>query len=91
MLPFLHSKIKGNGAMIASAPGKADLEMKSEDNPNSEMQELEFMAEDILRAIESKSPIELAKALKQLFEVLESMPHSEESLDDPFMCSGGMR
>jgi hypothetical protein len=77
MLPFLDKK-KTVSAVIARR-GKPALEVKSEimapesgGNPA-----LESAAEDILRAIEEKSVLGLAQALKAAYEICESEPGDE--------------
>lgn len=90
MLPYLASKMSKGGAMIASSPSKSDLEVKSEDNQGDSSKDLEIMAEDILRAIEAKSPIELARAFKMFMDVCESMPDEDDELEPKMACGGMM-
>jgi hypothetical protein len=39
--------------------------------------DLKVVAEDVLSAIQQKSVVDLAKALKAAFEILEAAPHEE--------------
>lgn len=77
MLPFLDKK-KTVSAVIARR-GKPALEVKSEVSaPDSEGDPaLESAAEDILRAIEEKSVLGLAQALKAAFQICDAEPHHE--------------
>lgn len=80
MLPmFDHKKIV---SVIASKRGKnPDVEVAAEvEAPGQEMDPaLKAAAEDILRAISTKSVIDLAKALRAAYEVCESYPHEDNS------------
>lgn len=62
-----------------SKRGKPDMEANSEvEAPGSDINPgLKSAAEDILRAIESKSPIDLAKAIEAAFNACDSEPHEE--------------
>lgn len=78
MLPWLEKK--KSVTVYKSTKGKSpDMEMNSEvEAPDSEMDEgLKEAAEDILRAINSKSAMDLAKAIKSAFEICDSYPHEE--------------
>lgn len=72
MLPFLEPK-KMSTTIMASH-GKSDLDANSEVGMDGDMKEA---AADCLRAIEEKSPIALAHALKACFEIYDSQPHDE--------------
>lgn len=78
MLPFLHGK-KLAGSIISQRGKHPDLMPAQEvEAPGHEMDgRLKTAAEDILRAIESKSPIDLAHALHSAFQACEDMPHHE--------------
>ena len=77
MLPFLEPK-KIVSVMV-SRRGKTPVETQ----PEVEMGEnkvdpsLKEASEDILRAIESKSVIDLAKAIQSAFYICDSYPHEE--------------
>lgn len=77
MLPFLEPK-KMSSVIIAKR-GKTDLHQADESlAPESEMDPgLHEAAQDILRAIDAKSSIDLAKAIKAAFEICDSYPHEE--------------
>ncbi len=72
MLPFLDSK--KIVSVIAARKGKSDMEVKPEvEAVGGEIDPgLKSAAEDIMRAIESKSVIDLASAIKAAFEVCDS-------------------
>lgn len=81
-LPFLDRKKMSS--VIASRRGKSpDIEVNPEvEAPGSEMDPgLKSAAEDILRAIESKSVIDLAKAIQSAFEICGSMPQEESDYE----------
>lgn len=72
MLPFLDKK--KTVSVIMSKRGKnPDIEVNSEvEAPESDLDpSLKMAAEDILRAIETKSVIDLAKALKSAYGACE--------------------
>lgn len=77
MLPFLDKK-KIAGAILTKR-GKADVQVAPEvEAPDSDMDAgLKECAEDILRAIEHKSVMDLAMALHAFFEMADAMPHVE--------------
>jgi hypothetical protein len=77
MLPFLEPK-KITSVIIARH-GKPDLETHSEEeSPDSDLDPgMKMAAEDVMRAFESKSVIDLAKALHSAFQIFDSMPHEE--------------
>ena len=75
MLPFLDKKKMV--ASIAQRRGKS-VEVADEVKPGgSQGNALESAAHDIMMSIEGKSPMDLAKALKAAFMILESEPHEE--------------
>lgn len=78
MLPFLQPK--KIVSVISSRRGKnPDIEVNPEvEAPDSKMDPaLKMAAEDLMRAVESKSVIDTAKALRDAFQALESAPHEE--------------
>lgn len=78
-LPFLDRKKMSS--VISSRRGKSpDIEVNPEvEAPGSEMDPgLKSAAEDLLRAIESKSVIDLAKALKAAIEMCSSYEDTYE-------------
>lgn len=78
MLPFLEPK--KTVSVIMSRRGKSpDVEVNPEvEAPDSEIDSnLKAAAEDMLRALESKSVIDLAKSLKAAFEICDASPHAE--------------
>lgn len=80
-LPFLDRKKMSS--VISSRRGRSpDIEVKPEvEAPGSEMDSgLKSAAEDLLRAIESKSVMDVAKALKCAHEICESL--SPEDYDE---------
>lgn len=73
MLPFLPKKNVGS---VVSQVGKSDFTPAAE---KSDMDPGKLQAaEDILRAIESKSPHDLAKALSAAFSMYESQEEPSE-------------
>ena len=77
MLPFMDKKrIAG---IIISRKGKPDIEASAEVMaPEGDIApELREAAMDMISALESKSPVALAKALKAAFEICDSYPHEE--------------
>lgn len=79
MLPFLEPKKMSS--VISAKRGKVGLEEAPEVlAPGSELDPgLQEAAQDIMRAIEAKSSIDLAKAIKAAFEICDSAPHEEGS------------
>lgn len=77
MLPFM--KRKNLATLILAQRGKSDVEIKPEmKSPGDEIDPgLIEAAEDILRAINEKSPIVLAHALHAAFQICDAMPHEE--------------
>lgn len=79
MLPFLDRKkitsilIKRGDKPLMEAPNEMDAPENDEVDPG-----LESAAEDILRAVESRSARELAKALKAAFEMCGNGPEVGE-------------
>lgn len=81
MLPFLDPKKSITTIMSARAgkPGHQELQSEQE-APGSEIDpSLKSASEDILAAIEAKSPIDLAQALKAAFAALDSEEPAPES------------
>lgn len=78
MLPFLDKK-KAVSVLLARRGKSPDIEVANETEVgDSDIDPgLKEAAEDILRAIQTKSVIDLAKALKAAFTVADSMPHEE--------------
>ena len=74
MLPFLKPKMQA-GVITKLRP--SDEPDAPAETPTEEYDELEGIAEDILRAITSKDAKELAAALKDAFTVCDSYPHEE--------------
>lgn len=71
MLPFL-DKQKRVAGLITTYRAPDETSEKSESN-----QALEACAEDIMSAFKADDKRMAAKALKALFEILESAPHEE--------------
>jgi hypothetical protein len=83
MLPFLDKK--KIVSVISAKRGKPDVEVNSEmEAPGSELSPgLKEAAEDLMRGLEAKSPIDIAKALKAAFEICDAYPHKEgEHMDE---------
>lgn len=76
MLPFMPSKKIAQ--VIVNKRGK-DLDQTAEvEAPSSDLSpELKSAAEDLLAAIQGKSAIGIAQALKAAFEQLDEEPHEE--------------
>lgn len=78
MLPFLKQKAQQSGVIIHER--KPDTHNQTTENPN---EDLEAVAEDILRYINMKDIKGLATALKSAFEICDAQPHTEgEHLTD---------
>ncbi len=78
MLPFLSPK--SVASVISSRKGKhPDMEVKIEhEAAGGEIDpELKTAAEDVLRAIENKSVVDLANALEAIFHIADKEPHEE--------------
>lgn len=86
-LPFLEPK-KITSIIIARRGKNPDLEAAPEvEAPGSEMNPaLKMAAEDILSAIDARSPMDLAKAIKSAYEACEGEPHEEAG--EPEMDKG---
>jgi len=82
MLPFLKDP-KKIVSVISARKGKADVKVNPEvEAPGGEMHPgLKAAAEDFLRGIESKSPIDIAKAFKAAFEACDDESDSEEGAE----------
>lgn len=78
MLPFLEPK-KLSGIIIARR-GKPDLEVKSETSQDANPESVKA-AEGILRAIESKSVLDLAKSLHEYMTICLEMDHEGEEYE----------
>lgn len=78
MLPFLEPK-KISSVIIARR-GKPDLETSPEVDMGEDKVDpgLKEAAEDMMRAFESKSVIDLAKALKSAYEICDSYPEDHD-------------
>lgn len=78
MLPFLEPK--KIVSVISSRRGKnPDIEVNAEvEAPGQEMDAgLKAAAEDLLRALDTRSAIDLAKAFRAAFEICDAYPHQE--------------
>ena len=76
MLPFL-DKNRAAG-VIMERIGKRSLEAKSEQESGNGMNpDMKEAAEDVMRAMQEKSVIDLAYALHAFFMICESLPHEE--------------
>lgn len=78
MLPFLDQK--KIGGLIIARKGKSDIHDAAAEVEHSEGgmdPALKEAAEDVLRAVEQKSVLDLAKALDAFFEIRDAMPHVE--------------
>lgn len=83
MLPFLLRK--RDSGVVTVKRGAKDLHgVKTEVNaPGVEGDPgLEAAAEDVLRAVDSRSVIDLAKALHNAFQICDAMPHEEGEHED---------
>lgn len=78
MLPFLEPK--KTVSIIIARRGKPDLESQPEVEAGEDKihPDLKEAAEDVMRAIQSKSVIDLAKALQSAFQICDAMPHDED-------------
>lgn len=77
MLPMFDKK-KMVGAVIARR-GKQDIHTNTEVEAPGSNEGLKSACEDILGAIESKSPMDLAKAMRAAFDILDSEEDEEPS------------
>jgi hypothetical protein len=78
MLPFLDKK-KVTQLIVNRKNGK-DVELNPEMGGDDDG--LKAAAEDILRALESKSASDLAQAFKSAFQICDAMPHDEGGSDE---------
>lgn len=87
MLPFMAPK-KMTSLIMARRGKSPDLEVAPEvEAPGSKMNPaLKTAAEDFLSAVDSRSPIDLAKAFQAAFDALESGEGTEEF--EPAMDEG---
>lgn len=83
MLPFLDKK-KTVSVIMAKRGKSPDIEVNSEmEAPGQEIDPvLKEAATDILRAIETKSVIDLAKALEAAYEACEASDESEDQMEN---------
>lgn len=84
MLPMFEPKKMAS--VISSKRGKPDLDVAVEvEIPGSEIDPgLQEAAEDIMRAIESKSVIDLAKAIKSAIECVDSAEEPSMEIDESY-------
>ena len=81
MLPFLEPKKMSS--MVIARHGKSDLDAHPEiDHDDSIDPDMKEAAADVMRAFESKSVIDLAKALHSAFMIFDAMPHVEGEHED---------
>lgn len=79
-LPFLDPK-KVASLVVSKKIDKPSVELAAETVVEPEMPELNMIAEDMLAAIDKKSPSDLAKAIHAAFLMCESMPHEEKEME----------
>lgn len=79
MLPFLEPKKVAGG--IISQRGKPDLAVNPETPaPDSDVDPaMQSIGEDILRAVNDKSPIGIAKALQASWDIYMNQPEESEA------------
>jgi len=81
MLPFLERK-NVSGSIMQRA-GKADLETSNEVDMSSGLSpELKEASADVMRALESKSPVELSRALKEFYRLCGACGEDEDNDDE---------
>lgn len=76
-IPFLNPK-KAVGVVISHRKGKLGIEVKSEqggDYPDG----LKEACEDILRAVDERSVLGMAAAIKAAFEICDAYPNEESN------------
>lgn len=78
MLPFLKNKNQPSVAGLIMKTRAPDESPEQEDSEDSSAA-IESCASEIIRAVHAKDPKAVAAALKDAFDILESMPHEEES------------
>lgn len=76
MLPFLKKKNEGGVAGIIVKTRPPD-EKSEQDQDDSKVDSIEYCAQDLLKAIESKDIKAIAEALRDVFDILDSQPHEE--------------
>ncbi len=77
MLPWMDKK-NVITSVISARKGKVPVEVKAEQEMGEGIDaDLKVAAEDFLSAVQQKSVVDLAKAFKAAFQILESMPHEE--------------
>lgn len=82
-LPFLDPR-KAVSIIIAQRKGKGDLEVKDEKRAGTDGTDsgLVEAAEDILRAIDERSALSLAQAIKSAYEICESYEEDSEEEEE---------
>lgn len=80
MLPFLKNKNAQNFGLIVKtrAPDEKPAEESSED-----IDSIEVCAQELVKAIHAKDSKAVAEALKDVFTILDSMPHEEGEHIEP--------
>ena len=78
MLPFLKPKLQTGVMVNQRAPDADEPEQAEEPNDN---EGLEACARELLHAIETRDHKAMARALVDLFQIADSMPHEEGSHD----------
>lgn len=81
MLPFLKNKDKyGPGLMVKTRAPDQKPQDEQEDNHSMA---IEACAHELIAAIHAKDVKSVAEALKDAFEILDSMPHEEGEHTEP--------
>ena len=82
MLPFLEPKNMSASIISAGRTEPRDDQDEREELPHS----VREAAEMVLRALEKRSPIDLAMSLRDLFDEFDAMPHyeGEHTNDDDY-------
>lgn len=73
MLPFL----KKNKEASVSMPAETITRESDHEEAGDEIDMLHYAADDLIKAIHSKSPKAVAEALKAAFDICDALPHYE--------------
>lgn len=74
MLPFLKNKNRQPGGITTTYRSPDGLDTSP---PSNDLEGIEACAKEICQAIESKDYSKLANALKAVFQIFDSAPHTE--------------
>ncbi len=79
MLPFFkkNNQAMSSGIIMKTRPADEKPEIEGEDEDSSAA--IESCAQELIRAVHARDVKAVAAAIEDAFEILEDMPHEEES------------